>query len=70
MEVRLQLPIYYSSGEKGVDLSKVFVQMKISVIKKDTTIPELVSKISRYANSQTAVKKSDFSSNLKISYIY
>ncbi|MBI5009231.1 MAG: AIPR family protein [Bacteroidia bacterium] len=57
--------IYYSSGEKGVDLSKVFVQMKISVIKKDTTIPELVSKISRYANSQTAVKKSDFSSNLK-----
>ena len=57
--------IYYTSGEKEVDLNKVFVQMKISVIKKDAIVPELVSKISRYANSQTVVKKSDFSSNLK-----
>lgn len=44
-------------------LSKVFVAMKISVIKdkdKETTI---VPRISRYANTQSAVKKSDFNIN-------
>lgn len=57
--------IYYTSGEKDIDLNKVFVQMKISVIKKDAIIPDLVSKISKFANSQTAIKNSDFSSNSK-----
>jgi len=55
--------IYYTSSEKDIDLSKVFVQMKISVIKKDANDTDLVSKISKFANSQTAIKPSDFSSN-------
>ena len=57
--------IYYTSGEKDIDLSKVFVQMKISVISKDAVDLDLVSKISKFANSQTAIKPSDFSSNSK-----
>ena len=55
--------LYTTSQEKDTDLSKVFVQMKISVIKEKESMDEIVSNISRYANSQTAVKDSDFSSN-------
>jgi len=55
--------IYATSTEKGSDLSKVFVQMKISVIKMKQEMEEIIPKISRFANSQTAIKDSDFSSN-------
>ena len=55
--------IYYTSGEKGIDLSRVFVPMKISVIKEGNNSSEIVPSISQYANSQTAIKPSDFSSN-------
>ncbi len=49
--------------EKGIDLSKVYVPMKISVIHNDDSAQKIISNISLYANSQTAVKASDFSSN-------
>lgn len=55
--------IFATSNEKDVDLSGVNVQMKISVLDKDNGVEEIVRKISRYANSQTAIKDSDFSSN-------
>jgi len=55
--------IYYASNEREVDLSKAFVPMKISVIKADNNLNEIVPKISQFANSQTAIKASDFSSN-------
>lgn len=51
------------SKERGVDLSKVFVPMKISVIADDEKSRAIVPNISLCANSQTAVKDSDFSAN-------
>lgn len=51
---------------KGVDvskLSKVFVSMKVSVIKDKSKQSAIVQKISKYANTQSAVKKSDFNIN-------
>ncbi len=54
--------IFATSTEKDMDLSKVFIQMKISVVKKDE-MDNIVPKISRFANSQTAIKDSDFNSN-------
>lgn len=55
--------LYSTSLDKNTDLSKVFVQMKLSVIKKDVPVDLIVPFISKYANSQTAIKDSDFSSN-------
>nr|WP_242692310.1 AIPR family protein [Aridibaculum aurantiacum] len=55
--------IYYTSGEKGIDLSRAFVPMKISVVKPGNSLNDVVPSISRFANSQTAIKDSDFSSN-------
>ncbi|MDD6701824.1 MAG: AIPR family protein [Bacteroidales bacterium] len=51
---------------KGVNitqLSKIFVAMKVSVIKDKDKQGAIVQKISRYANTQSAVKKSDFNIN-------
>jgi len=55
--------LYSTSLDKNTDLSKVFVQMKLSVIRKDVPVDLIVPSISKYANSQTAIKDSDFSSN-------
>ena len=55
--------IFATSTEKDCNLSKVFVQTKISVISPDADMEGIVPKISRFANSQTAIKDSDFSSN-------
>lgn len=44
------------------DLSKVFVQMKVSVVKNKENYAEIVKSISTCANSQTAIKLSDFDS--------
>jgi hypothetical protein len=55
--------IFATSTEKESDLSKVFVQMKISVVNQKEEMENLVPKISRFANTQTIIKDSDFSSN-------
>lgn len=52
-----------SLTDKEVDLSKVFVPMKISVIRDLEHDEEIVKAISNSANSQNAIKKSDFSAN-------
>ncbi len=52
-----------SLSDKSVDLSKVYVPMKISVIRDAEHDDELVKQISVSANSQTAIKVSDFSAN-------
>lgn len=52
-----------SLSDKSVDLSKVFVPMKISVVKDLEHDEEIVKAISTSANSQTAIKNSDFSAN-------
>lgn len=50
-------------SDKDVDLSRVFVPMKVSVIRQTENEAELVKKISTYANSQTVIRSSDFSAN-------
>lgn len=47
----------------GVDLSQVFVQMKLSVIDSSSKMDEIVPKISEYANTQNKVQMADFSAN-------
>lgn len=49
--------------DKEVDLNKVKVSMKVSVIKDVENENDLIKDISRSANSQTAIKNSDLSSN-------
>lgn len=53
----------YNAYKGNVDLSSVSVQMKLAVIKSDDKVNEIVSNISRYANSQNPIKMSDFSAN-------
>ena len=57
--------IYASSINKKnpIDVSKVSVQMKLSVVKNKEKQNEFVSKVSEYANTQNKVNKSDFFSN-------
>nr|WP_308570945.1 AIPR family protein [uncultured Prevotella sp.] len=52
-----------SLRDHEVDLTKVFVPMKISVIRDLEHDDEIVKAISTSANSQTAIKNSDFSAN-------
>jgi len=57
--------IYASSINKKnpIDVSKVSVQMKLSVVKDIDKQNDFVSKVSEYANTQNKVNKSDFFSN-------
>ncbi len=48
---------------KGIDLSRILVQVKFSIIKNDSRYDEIVSKISRCANTQNKVNEADFSAN-------
>lgn len=52
-----------SLSDKDVDLNKVYVPMKVSVIRNEDNADALIKAISTSANSQTAIKNSDFSSN-------
>lgn len=45
------------------DLSKVFVQMKLSVITSPDNMDEIVPRISAFANTQNKVQVADFSAN-------
>lgn len=49
--------------DRNVDLRKVFVPMKVSVIRDVEHSDEIIKAISTSANSQTAIKNSDFSAN-------
>ncbi len=46
-----------------VDLSKVYVQMKLSVIDSSENMDEIVPKISAFANTQNKIQMADFSAN-------
>lgn len=54
--------IHAASGQKGIDLSRVFVQMKLSIVDQNKAM-EVVPKISEYANSQNRVNAADFFAN-------
>ena len=47
----------------NADLSKVFVQMKISVVTSSDDMDEIVPRISAFANTQNKVQIADFSAN-------
>lgn len=47
--------------KNGADLSGIFVQMKLTVLKNDD--PELIRNIATYANSQNKVKTADLNSS-------
>lgn len=64
--------IYFSPKEKGqqegydyrnIDLSKVFVQMKLTVINDKDKSEEIKANVAQFANSQNAVQASDLISN-------
>ena len=54
--------IHAASRKKGVDLSNVYIQLKLSVVPKGEA-DDIVSDISRYANSQNKVNAADFFAN-------
>jgi hypothetical protein len=54
--------IFAASRSGKVDLARVFVQVKLSIIPPDQA-EKVVPKISEYANSQNRVNAADFFSN-------
>ena len=55
--------IYASSKNSKLDVSKIYVQMKLSVVADAEKQDEFVSKVSEYANTQNKINQSDFFSN-------
>jgi len=54
--------IHAASRKKDADLSKVFVQMKLSIVEPERA-QEVVPRISEFANSQNRVSAADFFAN-------
>lgn len=52
----------HAAKRRNADLSKVFVQMKLSIVPPDKAI-DIVPKISEFANSQNRVNAADFFAN-------
>lgn len=55
--------LYHTFKKDKADISKVFVQVKLSVVKNKEKFSEIISRISEYANTQNKVSVSDLSSN-------
>ena len=55
--------IYNTARKDKADISKIFVQVKFSIIEKPDQYSDIVSRISRYANTQNKVNDADFSAN-------
>lgn len=55
--------IYHTHKKDRADISKIYVQIKISVIKRQDQFSEIVSRISKYANTQNKVNDADFTAN-------
>jgi hypothetical protein len=55
--------IFNTSKKDRADISKIFVQVKFSIIDKREKYSEIVSRISRYSNTQNKVNDADFSAN-------
>lgn len=54
--------LYYAHKRYKADLSRVYVQAKLSIIKPEL-VEEIVPKISRFANSQNKISDADFFAN-------
>lgn len=55
--------IYAAKMTSNLDVSKVAVQMKLSVVKKAENQDDFISKVAEYANTQNKINNSDFFSN-------
>jgi hypothetical protein len=55
--------LYHTKRHLKKSLTNVYVQVKISVLKRDDKYGGIIKEISRYANSQSAIKQSDFWTN-------
>jgi hypothetical protein len=55
--------IYNTAKKDKADISNIFVQVKFSIIENPDQYSEIVSDISRYANTQNKVNNADFSAN-------
>lgn len=55
--------LYHTQKKDKADISNIFVQVKLSVVKNKEKFSEIVSRISEYANTQNRISVSDLSSN-------
>jgi hypothetical protein len=55
--------LYHTKRHLKKSLTNVYVQVKISVLKRNDKYSGIIKEISRYANSQSAIKQSDFWTN-------
>lgn len=55
--------IYHTWKKDKVDISKVFVPVKLTIVKDRENFSEIVGRIAEYANTQNRVSASDLSSN-------
>ena len=55
--------IYHTWKKDKFDISNIYVQVKLSVIKNKDSFSTIVSRISEYANTQNKVNSADLSSN-------
>lgn len=55
--------IYAAKKNSNLSVSKISVQMKLSVVKDVKNTDEFVSKVAEYANTQNKINNSDFFSN-------
>ena len=55
--------IYAARTTSNLNVSKVAVQMKLSVVKQSENQDEFISKVAEYANTQNKINNSDFFSN-------
>ena len=55
--------IYHTWKKDKADIDKIFVQTKLTVVKKKDNFNEIVNSIAEYANTQNKVSTADLSSN-------
>jgi len=55
--------IYTTAKKDKADISDIYVQVKFSIIEKPEQYSDIVSRISRYSNTQNKVNDADFSAN-------
>jgi len=55
--------IFHTSKKDKADISGIFVQLKLSIVKDKNNFSQIVSRISEYANTQNKVSFSDLTAN-------
>ena len=55
--------IYHTRKKNKIDISEIFVPLKLTIIKDRENFAEIVGRIAEYANTQNKVSASDLSSN-------